>query len=689
MIDAPQEFISFLKQEYDRCRDDTLEDEREVAIDRYNGEPYGDEEEGSSQVVSRDTAETVDYMVISIMRAIESGDRVVEFLHRNADAAHQATETIMHLLMDQQDGYRILHDWLKAGLLEKNAVAMCYPEKQPKKRQELLVSASQLTVAAEQGVEFIEAEEVGTDEAGEPMFNAVTLAEQPPKFCTAAVPNEEFYCSPDARTITEAALKGRKFRKTISDLVSDGYAAEEVETIHDTGWRGDTLSDARDQDRNRWQLEQRKGGNRVVRWHEEYARFDLNEDGVSELLFVCRSSDYKIFALEEVEDAEDHPFEDWCPFPMQHRRIGQSLADKVMDLERINTVLMRQTLDGIYLGNKPSTYLHEDSISDNTIDDILSVRAGRVVRWKGNVKPEERGASFDPSVGFSAMEFMDRRRESRTGITRLNTGLDEETLNQTAKGQAALMQKGEQIEEYVARNFANSLARLITKLARLLKRFGQPITVPIDGEYVEVDPREWPEDMLARARLGLGASRKDQRLMFRREIIGMQTAALEAGLSIVDESKLYNSAKGFIADARLGDASEFFIEPPKDEEGNPLPQPEKPDPEAMKVEAEMQLQAAKLDGEQKMAAAKLEMQSQEALLKQNLAREQAEFEAALAIEKMEREHALELQRMDREAELERRRMVVESQRAARDEDRRDRETDAKLSKNRTGGSLAE
>lgn len=686
MIDAPQEFVAFLKEEYDRCRDDDLENERETAIKRYNGEPYGDEVAGLSQVVSRATAETVDYMVISIMRAIESGDRVVEFLHKNSDAAHEATETIMHILMDEQDGYQMLHDWLKAGLLEKTAVAMAYPEERPAKRKELLLSASQLAMAAEQGVEFIEAEEAGMDEMGEPTFNVVTLEEQPPKFCTTAVPNEEFYCSPDARHITEAALKGRRVRKTLSELVQDGFDRDEVETIGGEAWNDNTLAGARDQDRV-WQHESRKGGNRVVWWHEEFARFDMNGDGIAELLYVKRSADFKIFAIEEMEDADDHPFEDWCPFPMQHRRIGQSLADKTMDLERIDTVILRQTLDGIYLANRPSHYLHEDSIGDNTVDDILTAAPGRVVRWRGAVEPRERMGGFDPSMGFSAMEVIERRRETRTGITRLNMGLDEDTLNKTAKGQAGLMQKGEQIEEYIARNFANALARLITKLARLLQRYGKPIEVPIDGKYKQVDPTQWPEDMLARARLGLGASRKDQRLLFRREVLGMQTAALEAGLGLVDEQKLFNSAKGFIADARLGDVSEFFNEPPKDEQGNLIPQPEQPDPEQMKVEGELQMQAAKLQGEQQIAAMKLEQLREEMGLKQQLSREQAEFEANLAIEKMNREHALELQRMDREAELEERRMSMEAQRQQHDAGLREKEADAKLSQNRSGGAL--
>lgn len=682
MIDVAPELIAFLKEEYDRCRDDTLEDERTVAIDRYNGEPYGDEEDGSSQVVARDTAETVDYMVISILRTIISGERVVEFTHRDTDKAHEATETIMHLLMDEQDGYSILHDWLKAGLLEKNAPAMAYPEEQPKKRTEGVIPAPLLDQ-----VEAIEAEPAGFDEAtGAELYRVVTMEEQQPKFCCAAVPNEEFYCSPDARTITEAALKGRRVRKTVSSLVQEGFDPADFEGVLDSS-NDNTLSQARDEDRN-WQADKRKGANKVLWWHEEFARYDLNEDGVAELLYIRRTSDFKIFAIHEMDDEDDHPFVDWCPFPMQHRRIGQSLADKVMDLERINTVLLRQSLNGIYIANNPSTYVHEDSIGENTIDDLLTVRSGRLVRWKGNVAPAERGGSFDPSAGFSMLELIERKRETRTGITRLNMGLDERTHNETAKGQGQLIAKGEQMEEYVARNFANAVAKLITKLAKQLRRFGGPITVPIDGEYVEVDPTQWPEDMIARARVGLGAVNKDQRMALRREVIGMQTAALEAGLGIVDESKLYNSAKGFIADANLGDVSEYFVEPPKDEEGNPLPKPEKPDPEMAKVQAEADRDAAKLQGEQQLAAMKLETMRAESAEKMQLAQAEAQFEADLAERKFMAEMAMAERKMDAEERLAERRMQMDAQRAARDADRRDYETESKLSQNRSGGDLS-
>jgi hypothetical protein len=420
----------------------------------------------------------------------------------------------------------------------------------------------------------------------------------------------------------------------------------------------------------------------MIWWHEDYLTYDANGDGIAELLYIRRTGDFHIFSIEEMEDADDHPFEDWCPFPMQHRRIGQSLADKVMDLERINTVLLRQSFDGIYLSNNPRTYVPEESIGETTIEDLLTVRAGGLIRYKGPNSPAERQGAFDASVGFSALEYLERKRESRTGITRLNQGLDEETLNATARGQAQLIQKGEQMEEYVARNFANALAKLITKKAKLLRRYGQPITVPIDGEYVEVDPRQWPEDMIARVKVGLGASRKETRLAFRRELGAMQAAAMEAGLRIVDEKKLFNTAKGFIADAQLGDVSEYFNDPDQMPPAEP-----QPDPKMLEVQAKLQMEQAKHEGDMQMKAAELDGKQQESALKIQLAREEAAAKMELERQKAEAEILMNEQRLRAELEMKQREMEMREHLAARDAQRRDYESE--LKSNREGGSLAE
>ncbi len=326
-----------------------------------------------------------------------------------------------------------------------------------------------------------------------------------------------------------------------------------------------------------------------------------------------------------------------------------------MDIERINTVLTRQSLDGIYLTNNPRTFLHEGSIGVNTIEDLQTVRPGGFIRWTGSVKPETHQDRFDPSSGFQMLEYMDRRRETRTGITRLNMGLDERTHNETAKGQAQLQDRGDQVEEYVARNFASPLARLFTKLAKLLKRHGQPIEVPIDGKYVEVDPRQWPDDMIAEPRLGLGSTRKEKRLEHRREVIGYQMAAMEAGLSIVDEAKLYNSAKGIVSDSGLGDVSEYFNDP-----AQLGPQPPKPDPEMAKVQAQIEAKKAELALKQQTEAAKLQLQQAEAQARLEAMRQQGMQKAQIDAQKAAFDAQIAQMRAQAEATLAERQMQIDA-----------------------------
>lgn len=714
-IVVSDDLLAFLKDEYGRCEDGALEEERATAIKRYNGEAYGDEENGRSQVVARDTAKTTDYMVASILRTVVSGDRVVEFAHKNKQLAQEATETIHWLLLDKQNGFRMLHDWLKAGLLEKNAVAMTFMETMPPKRRVYNgVSEQALALALEKGAQIIEGEQ-----AGEGRFNVALALKRDPEFPDYAVPNEEFYCSPDARTIDEALLKGRRMLRHISDLVAEGYDADELANLGDEGALSDQLSTARDDGRYNSQGA-RKEGSRQVWWHEEFARFDANGDGIAELLYIRRTSDFTIYDIDEMEEPDDHPFVDWCPFPMPHRRIGQSLADKVMPYERVNTVLLRQTLDGIYLSNRPRTFLHEGSIGETTIEDLLNPQVGAVIRWRGNIKPETGQDYFNAAEGFKALEYVAGQVEELTGITRLNQGLDAETLNKTATGTALLQNQGQQMEEYIARQFGDALANLFTKKARLLKKYGKALTVPIDGEFKQIDPSKWPEDMIARPRIGLGASRKEKRVQSLMGVMGMQRELVAGGMTnLVTPANLFASAKAFVAETGLGEANEFFTDPmvvnPQTGKKELPPQQPKPDPEMAKVQAQVQMEqqkaqaqqqmdafklqaqqqadAAKFEAQQQIEAAKAELERQKATAKLmidreiaaaklEMDRERAQFEADMAAAKSQAEIDLAYAKMDAEIELQRERMAHDLTAKMADIDAK-----ANLRDDRAGGDL--
>jgi hypothetical protein len=504
--------------------------------------------------------------------------------------AEQATAAVSQEFYQGQDGYRVLHDWIKAGLLEKTSTAKVCVEPQAPARTNATVSTVELTMMHDQGAQIVAAEQTGEDE-----WQVTVMQPRPPQFRDYVVPNEEFGFAPDARDLDDNCVYSRfTLPRTLSQLAEMGFDTSDLADDFRQHAANNALFDARDPWRTDMWADgsERAGVNRKVWHHEEYCTFDLNGDGIAELLQVHRVGNTILRHAETgeyaIEEIDQQPGVIWCPFPMQHRLVGQSLADKVMDIQRVNSVVLRQTLDAFYFANNPRTYVNESAIGDTTLDDLLTVRPGSIVRWTGGVKPETDRGSFDPSAGLAMMEKMSGEKESRTGITRLNQGLDADTLNKTATGTALMQAQGQQIEEYLARNFAEAFARLMLKKYRLMRKYGQPMTVSIDGEMVQIDPRQWPEDMNVQVRVGLGSGRKDQRIQYRQMVMQVQQAIAMSQSRVVTDDNIWNSAKGLVKDMNLGDPREYFTDP------STLPPAEpQPDPHMFKAQAEAQIQSRK------------------------------------------------------------------------------------------------
>ena len=106
---------------------------RREALAFYRGDQsaaYGNEEEGLSKVVSRDTMEAVESMLPGLMRPFVSGDEVVRFDPtgpEDEESAKQASEYINYLFTRRNDGYSIVHTSLKDGLLFRLGIGKRVP----------------------------------------------------------------------------------------------------------------------------------------------------------------------------------------------------------------------------------------------------------------------------------------------------------------------------------------------------------------------------------------------------------------------------------------------------------------------------------------------------------------------------------------------------------------------------------
>jgi hypothetical protein len=677
MIDINPELLAFLKEEEARSRNEELQDRAEANLRSYKGDYYGDEVEGRSKAVSRDVAEVIDHMEVSVLRTFVSGDRVVEFEpldEGDEQSMDDATEVMQRDF--QRKGYKLLHDWFKEGNLSILGVVKACVERKRKKVEQIVPA---LLLHEVEGV--LGAEPAGVDaESGEEMYRVQVMVEDAPSFVDKLVPLEEFRISPDACSIEDATYMAHATLRTVSELIEMGFDRDDVENAHDETQQITSLAQTRSNlDYYDYGVD-RQGALRQVVLMEEYVRFDADNDGIAERLCVHRVGD----TVLRVEEVDYQPFTIYCPFPMPGRIDGEALAEKVTDIQRINTALLRLGLDGLYCNLAPGYLVPDSAVNENTYDDLLTVRPNRIVRYSGAVPPMMEQKGDVSQTAFNAIEFMIGQRESRTGITRLNQGLEADAMNKTATGTALMQAQGQQMEEYLARNFAESVAKLMEVKYQLYRRYSGPIKLRVDGEYRVVDPSQWPEEMDIVIRVGLGTGRKEHRLQNRMMLLQIQREAMMAGLPIVGPEQIYKSVAGVVRDASLGSPADFVIDP-----STLPPQEPQPSPEEQKLQAETQLQAAKLQGEQQMAQAKLEMQREEAALKLDLAREEAAAQMELQREAKMFEAQLAREEFAFEQQLALEKLAFEERREARDADRRDRESESKISSNRPGGKLDE
>jgi hypothetical protein len=95
-----------------------------------------------------------------------------------------------------------------------------------------------------------------------------------------------------------------------------------------------------------------------VKIYEVYPLVDYDGDGIAERRYIVtgdrgRTDKEGRVLLENVEWPDDLPFTDLVADPVPHQWVGRSIFDEMSDIQRIKTVLTRQTLDNLYLANQP------------------------------------------------------------------------------------------------------------------------------------------------------------------------------------------------------------------------------------------------------------------------------------------------------------------------------------------------
>ena len=553
---------------------DKLSRQRANAMENYLGEPYGNEKPNASQVVTREVMDTIEWIKPELMKLFASGSETVRFEPQNAsdvDAAQQATDYINYLFHRKNEGFKVLYEWITDGLLQKNGVVKVWWDNEATKVREEYAGLTDLELQMLLAPDEVELQEQQSED-GEPGPDG-----QPTQTHTVAiirtgaesglkvvvVPPEEFLISRKAKDIKSSPFCAHRTQMTISDLNAMGYDTDDLpggdeHTEYDEVRLARYKYDDTDDETNR--SDPADDTMRQVWVTEAYIRADMDDDGIAELRKVCKVGS-KVLANEEVDAM---PFASWTPIILPHKFIGLSEADLVTDLQKIQSQLFRNMLDNQYLTNN-GRYAAVDNMVN--LDDLMSSRPGGVVRIKMAGAVTRLDTPQLGTTAFQMLDYVDRLRERRTGVSERTQGMDPNQLNANTAASAVnqVMTAAQQRVELIARVFGETgLTDLFLLMYKeVLQNQSSKDIFRLRDAYIEVDPSEWRERKDTSVVVGLGNGSKEQEMMQLNMIFQNQQQLIQnpAAQGLVLPQNIYNTAEDQVKVFNKAAAGRYFTDP--------------------------------------------------------------------------------------------------------------------------------
>jgi hypothetical protein len=629
---------------------------RATATQYYRGEPFGNEEEGRSQVVSMDVRDTVQAIMPSLMRIFHGTDRTVEFVPQGPEdvaSAKQATDYANFIINRDNNGFLEMHSAFMDALVRKLGIIKVYWDDQTKFETYEMSGLDDASLNALMSDPDVEIEITASTPAGEPMMDEMTgMIVEPPmehavratythpdgRVKVEAVPPEEFLVSREAKSVEQADYVAHRRIVTVSELVAMGYDYDEVSKLSSA--HEDMSTNVERYTRNKALSNEMNERNdpamKKVLYVENYIKVDYDGDGIAELRKICTAGDgNKILMNEPCTMA---PFATMCPDPEAHDLFGHSVAETVMDIQRIKSSIMRNTLDSLAMSIHPRIAVTEGMVN---MDDVLSTEVGAIIRQRSAGQVQPLSMPFVGREAFPVLQYMDQVKEARTGISKASAGLDAGALqSSTATAVNATVSAAQQHIELIARIFAETGVKRMYQLVLHLITTHQDRErmVRLSNEFVPIDPRAFNSNMDVTINVALGRGSDTERMMMLRQIGEMQKEAMATmgpQNPLTDINKLSNTLKAMTELAGFKDTSQFWADPAQFQ---PPPAQDKPDINEQLIQVQIQ----QIQADMQKKAAELQLGREKMVMDDDRKRDELEAELYVKAEEMQAKYGTQL-----------------------------------------------
>lgn len=608
-----------------------LAEERARAYDYYLRKPFGNEEEGESQVVSSDVADVIDGTIPSLLRIFASKDNLLEFEAQgwqDEEAARQESDYVSHIFWKRNPAFEILFFWFWDALVQKTGYVKAYWDERKEVEIESYQGLSDMEFAElleDPDLEPIERDEridgVIDHQSGQLIESTVhdvrfRRVRNRGKVTIDNVPPDEFRISKDARSLDPSQARMVAHERVVSrgELIEMGFKKSIVKKL---AAEGDTIDNPIEQARRDKTDDQGDMPNSddksqdLILLRETYLKIDADEDGVAELKQIFSSNGVVL----EINDFDRQPFHALCPWPLPHKHVGQAWAEKVMDNQVITSTLLRQILNNLYHTNNPRKVVYEQAMGENTMDDLLTRRVGSMVRVRRPVGESiaDEAVPFTAGASFPILEYWENKKNERTGVSQMAEGLSPDALKNV---QQSVMAEANDLSkmkiETVARIFAETgLKTLFLHIHELAQKHQSDVEiVKLRGKWVPVAPTAWRTRRDMTVQVGLGIGTRERNLIHLNAIWEKQREIGEAfqGKMIVKPKHVYATAAEIVKNSAVK-TPELFFEDPGDAE---MPPQSDEQAELQKQQQEIEKRRQELDAQrQQIEQQKLQLKAQE------------------------------------------------------------------------------
>jgi len=652
---------------------------RAKGTEYYRGDPFGNEEDGRSQVVAMEVRDTVSAMLPSLMRVFFSTENVVEYVPRGPEdvaSTQQATDYANYIFTNDNNGFMTTYALFKDSLVRKCGIAKYWwDEVEDVQIQEYSGLDDQtVQVLMQEGAEVkivvsypdpsmpgIQNIDPVTGQPGpmqQPMLHDVQIKRttKDGRIRIMAVPPEELVMDRRARSFEDASIIAHRQMATVEELLKMGYEMDEIEENISS-----TDLDSNDEYLARQPLSTTMGAadslnptQRRVLYVEAYIRVDFDGDGIAELRKICcMGSGYTVVRNLP---ASYIPFVDFPCDPEPHTSPleAMSVFDLTHDIQEIKSEVLRNTLDSLAQSIHPRTAVVEGQVN---IDDVLNNETGAIIRMRAPGMVQPFSSPFVGQPAFAMMDYMDQMREDRTGMSKAAMGLDADALQSSTKAAvAATIGASQGRLELQARILAEGMKKLFKGILFLMTTHqDKPRMVRLRNEWVQIDPRVWNANMDVTVNIGLGNGDANERIQALTMIAGKQEQIMQQfGLSnpVVTPAMYIKTIQKIIELSGFKDASSYFQTLPPDYQ---MPQADAPKPTPEEVLAQVQAQSIQADIQKK--AAELELKREQMIRDDDYRRDQLAQDLMLKKYEFELKYQTQIstaeidarQAMDREA----------------------------------------